>query len=113
MSRQLKGPNTRSTIPSYSPAVIPQLLFPEQNASSIIVLCLINPLLKSKSVPVLICFPVLDRPPSNAGGTSITQTTLDFWKAGRDREEIKLQDLELSLSVSAFNENSEYTIDFV
>ncbi|XP_030290716.1 torsin-1A-like [Sparus aurata] len=43
---------------------------------------------------------------SNAGGESITQTTLDFWKDGRDRKEIKLRDLELSLSVSAFNENN-------
>ncbi|KAM8744455.1 torsin-1A-like [Acanthopagrus schlegelii] len=41
----------------------------------------------------------------NAGGASITQTTLDFWKEGRDRKEIKLWDLELNLSVSAFNEN--------
>ncbi|XP_073334023.1 torsin-1A-like [Pagrus major] len=43
---------------------------------------------------------------SNAGGASITQTTLDFWKEGRSRKDIKLQDLELSLSISAFNENS-------
>lgn len=58
-------------------------------------------------------FPVVDHPPSNAGGASITQKTLDFWKEGRDRKEIKLWDLELNLSVSAFNENSEYTIAFV
>ncbi|XP_073334176.1 torsin-1A-like [Pagrus major] len=43
---------------------------------------------------------------SNAGSGSITQTTLDFWKEGRDRKEIKLWDLKLSLSVSALNENS-------
>ncbi|XP_061589796.1 torsin family 1 isoform X2 [Cololabis saira] len=40
---------------------------------------------------------------SNAGGDSIIQTALDFWKAGRDREEIKLRDLETSLSLSVFN----------
>ncbi|XP_044190609.1 torsin-1A-like [Thunnus albacares] len=40
---------------------------------------------------------------SNAGGESITQTALDFWKEGRNREEIELQDLETSLSESAFN----------
>ncbi|KAF1371451.1 hypothetical protein PFLUV_G00278110 [Perca fluviatilis] len=43
---------------------------------------------------------------SNAGGKSITQTALDFWKAGRDREEIKLNDLETGLSSSVFNSNS-------
>ena len=55
-------------------------------------------------------FPVVDHPPSNDGGMDITQKTLDFWKDGRDREEIKLQDLELNLSLSAFNKNGEYTI---
>ncbi|XP_078127319.1 torsin-1B-like [Sander vitreus] len=43
---------------------------------------------------------------SNAGGESITQTALDFWKAGRDREEIELNDLETVLSSSAFNSNN-------
>ncbi|XP_073334177.1 torsin-1A-like [Pagrus major] len=43
---------------------------------------------------------------SDTGSGSITQTTLDFWKEGRDRKEIKLQDLELNVSVSAFTENS-------
>ena len=58
-------------------------------------------------------FPVMHRPPSNTGGPSITQTTLDFWLEGRDRKEIKLRDLERSLYVSALNENSEYKIGFV
>ncbi|XP_042251114.1 torsin-1A-like isoform X1 [Thunnus maccoyii] len=40
---------------------------------------------------------------SNAGGESITQTALTFWREGKDREEIELKDLETSLSVSAFN----------
>ncbi|XP_059214236.1 torsin-1A-like [Centropristis striata] len=40
---------------------------------------------------------------SNAGGESITQTALDFWRNGQDREEIRLKDLETLLSVSAFN----------
>ncbi|XP_070706454.1 torsin family 1 isoform X2 [Pempheris klunzingeri] len=40
---------------------------------------------------------------SNAGGESIIQTALDFWKAGREREEIELRDLETLLSLSVFN----------
>ncbi|XP_031664910.1 torsin family 1 isoform X6 [Oncorhynchus kisutch] len=40
---------------------------------------------------------------SNAGGEKITQVALDFWKVGRDREEIKLHDLEPALSLSVFN----------
>ncbi|TNN44234.1 Torsin-1A [Liparis tanakae] len=40
---------------------------------------------------------------SNAGGESITQTALDFWKAGRNRETLKLRDLEEALSLSVFN----------
>ncbi|XP_042365104.1 torsin family 1 isoform X1 [Plectropomus leopardus] len=40
---------------------------------------------------------------SNAGGESIIQTALDFWKAGQDREEIELKDLETLLSLSVFN----------
>ncbi|XP_071384229.1 torsin-1A-like [Centroberyx affinis] len=40
---------------------------------------------------------------SNAGGENITQTALDFWSAGRDREEIELRDLEAALSLSVFN----------
>uniref|UniRef100_A0A3Q0R1K3 Torsin n=1 Tax=Amphilophus citrinellus TaxID=61819 RepID=A0A3Q0R1K3_AMPCI len=42
---------------------------------------------------------------SNAGGEGIIQTALDFWKRGRDREEIELKDLETSLSLSVFNNN--------
>ncbi|XP_051537373.1 torsin-1A-like [Myxocyprinus asiaticus] len=40
---------------------------------------------------------------SNAGGENIVQVALDFWKAGREREEIKLKDLEMALSLSVFN----------
>ncbi|XP_068562715.1 torsin family 1 isoform X2 [Cebidichthys violaceus] len=40
---------------------------------------------------------------SNAGGEGIIETALDFWKAGRDREEIELNDLETALSLSVFN----------
>ncbi|KAK0154991.1 Torsin-1B [Merluccius polli] len=40
---------------------------------------------------------------SNAGGESITQTTLDFWKSGKDREELELEDVEIALSLSVFN----------
>uniref|UniRef100_UPI0037E7E608 torsin-1A-like n=1 Tax=Semicossyphus pulcher TaxID=241346 RepID=UPI0037E7E608 len=40
---------------------------------------------------------------SNNGGDFITQKALDFWKEGRGREEIKLRDLEPSLSDSALN----------
>lgn len=41
--------------------------------------------------------------PSNAGGDLITKTALDFWRAGRKREEIQLKDLEPVLSVGVFN----------
>lgn len=40
---------------------------------------------------------------SNAGGDLITKTALDFWRAGRKREEIQLKDLEPVLSVGVFN----------
>ncbi|XP_023277985.1 torsin-1A-like [Seriola lalandi dorsalis] len=40
---------------------------------------------------------------SNAGGDSIAQTALDFWKAGQKREEIGHNDLGTSLSLSLFN----------
>ncbi|XP_058472448.1 torsin family 1 isoform X1 [Solea solea] len=40
---------------------------------------------------------------SNAGGDSIAQTALDFWRGGQSREEIKLKDLETLLSLSVFN----------
>uniref|UniRef100_A0A3P8XDM4 AAA+ ATPase domain-containing protein n=1 Tax=Esox lucius TaxID=8010 RepID=A0A3P8XDM4_ESOLU len=40
---------------------------------------------------------------SNSGGENIVQVALDFWKAGKDREEIELKDLEMALSLSVFN----------
>ena len=39
-------------------------------------------------------------PDSGAGTEIITQTTLDFWKAGKDREELKLKDVEAAISSS-------------
>ncbi|KAM4611873.1 torsin-1A-like [Polymixia lowei] len=42
---------------------------------------------------------------SNAGGESIANMALDFWREGRKREEIELKDLQQSLSLSAFNNN--------
>ncbi|RVE66030.1 hypothetical protein OJAV_G00122540 [Oryzias javanicus] len=46
---------------------------------------------------------------SNAGGESIVETALDFWRGGRAREEIDLKDLETSVSLSIFNnENSGF-----
>lgn len=32
-----------------------------------------------------------------------SQMSLDFWRSGKQREEIKLKDMEHALSVSAFN----------
>ncbi|EPQ06416.1 Torsin-1B, partial [Myotis brandtii] len=40
---------------------------------------------------------------SNAGGDLITKTALEFWRAGRKREDIQLKDLEHALSVGVFN----------
>lgn len=40
---------------------------------------------------------------SNAGGERIITTALDFWKAGRNREEIQLKDLEADITRSVFN----------
>ncbi|CAG05207.1 unnamed protein product, partial [Tetraodon nigroviridis] len=40
---------------------------------------------------------------SNAGAESIVEKALDFHKAGRNREEIELRDLEDMLSLSVFN----------
>uniref|UniRef100_UPI0037E809AA torsin-1A-like n=1 Tax=Semicossyphus pulcher TaxID=241346 RepID=UPI0037E809AA len=45
---------------------------------------------------------------SNNGRDFITQKALDFWKEGRGREEIKLRDLETSLSDSAFNSENGF-----
>lgn len=48
---------------------------------------------------------------SNAGGESIIETALEFWKAGRNREEIQLKHLETDLTVSVFdNKNSTYEL---
>ncbi|XP_015267039.1 PREDICTED: torsin-1A-like [Gekko japonicus] len=40
---------------------------------------------------------------SNAGAEKITEVALDFWRSGKRREELGLQDLEPSVSVSVFN----------
>ncbi|XP_049752960.1 torsin-1B [Elephas maximus indicus] len=40
---------------------------------------------------------------SNAGGDLITKMALDFWRAGKKREDIQLKDLEPVLSVGVFN----------
>ncbi|XP_069842559.1 torsin-1A-like [Dendropsophus ebraccatus] len=40
---------------------------------------------------------------SNAGGEKITELSLKFWRAGRNREEIKLSDVEKDVYLSAFN----------
>ena len=45
-------------------------------------------------------------PDSNAGGDVITQTTLDSWKAGKKREELKLKDVERALSLFLFNDKN-------
>lgn len=50
--------------------------------------------------------------PSNAGAESIVEKALDFWKAGRNREEIELRDLENVLSLSVFNnKNSKFKLN--
>ncbi|XP_072287314.1 torsin-1A [Pyxicephalus adspersus] len=40
---------------------------------------------------------------SNAGGEYISELALDFWKKGKKREDIKLNDVEHHLSLYAFN----------
>ncbi|XP_054854310.1 torsin-1A-like [Eublepharis macularius] len=40
---------------------------------------------------------------SNAGAEKITEVALDFWRSGKRREDLELQDLESSVSVSVFN----------
>lgn len=45
----------------------------------------------------------VSRTNSNAGGDLITKTALEFWQAGRKREDIQLKDLEHVLSVGVFN----------
>nr|XP_031306532.1 torsin-1A isoform X2 [Camelus dromedarius] len=44
---------------------------------------------------------------SNAGAERITDVALDFWRNGKQREEIKLRDMEPALSVSAFNNKNK------
>ncbi|KAM4663362.1 uncharacterized protein O3C94_011589 [Discoglossus pictus] len=43
---------------------------------------------------------------SNAGGDLITRKVLDFWKKGKNREDLQLKDLESVLSVGIFNNNN-------
>uniref|UniRef100_A0A3P9QAS8 Torsin n=1 Tax=Poecilia reticulata TaxID=8081 RepID=A0A3P9QAS8_POERE len=40
---------------------------------------------------------------SNEGGDNIAKTALEFWQAGKSREEIELDDLENTLSLSVYN----------
>ncbi|XP_037348606.1 torsin-1B isoform X2 [Talpa occidentalis] len=40
---------------------------------------------------------------SNAGGDLITKAALDYWRAGKKREDLQLKDLEAMLSVGVFN----------
>ncbi|KAM8933401.1 torsin-1A-like [Pelodytes ibericus] len=40
---------------------------------------------------------------SNTGGEVISQLSLDFWRAGKQREDIRLSDVEERLSLYAFN----------
>lgn len=48
---------------------------------------------------------------SNAGAERITDVALDFWRRGKQREEIKLKDMEHALSVSVFNNrNSKWAV---
>ncbi|XP_059849787.1 torsin-1A-like [Hypanus sabinus] len=46
---------------------------------------------------------------SNAGGEQINQMVLEFWKNGKDREDIQLEDLESHISSAVFrNKNSGF-----
>ncbi|XP_043913778.1 torsin-1A-like [Protopterus annectens] len=40
---------------------------------------------------------------SNSGGDKITEVALEFWRTGKNREEIQLRDLETRLSLAVFN----------
>lgn len=40
---------------------------------------------------------------SNAGAEKITEVALDFWRNGKEREDIQLTDMQNALSVSVFN----------
>lgn len=64
-------------------------------------LCFINASCHISHVLILIC--CLNVSCSNDGAELITQTALEFWKQGRDRQEIKLKDLEKYISESVFN----------
>nr|XP_051685470.1 torsin-1A isoform X2 [Oryctolagus cuniculus] len=44
---------------------------------------------------------------SNAGAERITDVALDFWRRGRQREDIRLKDMEHALSVSVFNNKNK------
>ena len=49
---------------------------------------------------------------SNAGGEKIAEVALNFWNAGREREEIELKDLEMAITLSVFN-NKQSTLHFL
>ncbi|XP_059849651.1 torsin family 1 [Hypanus sabinus] len=40
---------------------------------------------------------------SNAGGESINKVALEFWRKGREREDIQVKDIESKLSIGVFN----------
>jgi len=44
---------------------------------------------------------------SNNGGDAITEKTLDHWKSGLVREELRLFDMEQLLTLRAFNEKGQ------
>ncbi|XP_058158242.1 torsin-1A isoform X3 [Dasypus novemcinctus] len=44
---------------------------------------------------------------SNAGAERITDVALDFWRSGKQREEIKLKDMEHALAISVFNNKNK------
>ncbi|XP_069465333.1 torsin-1B isoform X2 [Ambystoma mexicanum] len=52
---------------------------------------------------------------SNAGGDLITKVALDFWKNGKQREELQLKDVESILSVGVFNNKNSgvVTSDYI
>ena len=47
---------------------------------------------------------------SNTGGRDITEFALKQWKMGREREDIKLKELEDILIGTAFNEKGKYVV---
>uniref|UniRef100_A0A8C9HIE1 Torsin-1A n=1 Tax=Piliocolobus tephrosceles TaxID=591936 RepID=A0A8C9HIE1_9PRIM len=50
---------------------------------------------------------------SNAGAERITDVALDFWRSGKQREDIKLKDIEHALSVSVFNNKNKTESSYV